>query len=111
MPLMLDDAVFSRVLTESVARQMLGSVLRARPAFEPGPESELEVTEIRAASTQGRLKQFSVFFLRRHEVPLPQRTYVLQHPQLGDHALLLTAIGRTPLGVQYEACISHDVDA
>lgn len=105
---MLDDAVFSRLLTESVARQMLGSVLRAKPAFEPGPESELELTEVQSAASEGRMTQFSVFFLGRHPVPLPQRTYVLQHAQAGDHALLLTAVGRTEHGIRYEACISHD---
>lgn len=108
---MLDEAIFSRVFTESVARQMQGSVLQVTPAFEPGPVSELELTEVRALPAQGRLTQFSAFFLGRHEVPVAQRTYVLQHTRLGDHALLLTAIGRTPQGVRYEACISYEVDA
>lgn len=106
---MLDDAVLSRLLTETVARQMLGSVLRARPAFEPGPESELELIEVQPVSQEGGMKQFSVFFLGRDALVLPQRSYWLRHPEVGDHVLLLTAVGRRPEGILYQACISHEV--
>jgi len=60
----------------------------------------LEAKALRGAHPQGR-QAFSLLF--RSSVLLPQRTYALSHPALGELALFLVPVARGGDGVQYEA--------
>jgi hypothetical protein len=56
-------------------------------------------------SQQAR-KPFSIVFLGRSQVVLPQSIYRLQHETLGDLEIFIVPIGRTPEGINYEAVFS-----
>ncbi len=78
-----------------------GTKFQAR--LEEGGLLELElisVTEIESPPTQ---EQFSLIFRGPHERWLAQRTYRLEHEQLGPTELMLVPVGRDQTGFLYEA--------
>lgn len=52
-------------------------------------------------------EQFSVTFRGPVEAFLPQSTYLVEHESLGSFALFITAVGRDPQGIQYEAIFNR----
>jgi hypothetical protein len=50
--------------------------------------------------------QFSLFFRGRTAPLLPQATYSLSHPELGELDLFLVPIGADDDGVRYEAAFA-----
>jgi len=60
----------------------------------------LEARPLRGTHPQGR-QAFALLF--QSSVQLPQSTYALSHPALGELALFLVPVARGSDGVQYEA--------
>ena len=58
-----------------------------------------------AGSEQSR-KPFSLVFLGRSQVVLPQSIYRLQNETLGELEIFIVPIGRKPEGIIYEAVFS-----
>jgi hypothetical protein len=78
-----------------------GTKFLARLEDDARLELELiSVTEIESPPTQ---EQFSLIFRGSHERWLVQRTYVLEHEQLGEHHMLLVPVGNEQTGYIYEA--------
>lgn len=67
-------------------------------AVEPRPSESTE---------QQGMERFSVFFLGSPEFLLPQTTYRLTHPQMGEFDIFLVAVGKEPEGYRYEAVYNY----
>lgn len=78
---------------------------------EDGPAVELEM--IRATDTGTNMEagqeQFSIVFRGPGDVFLNQRTYRMEHPQMGVFDLFLVPIKRDQDGFYYEACFARMV--
>lgn len=59
-----------------------------------------------ATEEQG-MERFSVFFTSPPEFMLPQNTYRLVHPQMGEFDLFLVPIARESTGFRYEAVYNY----
>jgi len=53
------------------------------------------------------MERFSVFFKGSLEFLLPQATYRLAHPQMGEFDLFLVAVGQEADGYRYEAVYNY----
>ena len=53
------------------------------------------------------MERFSVFFLGSPEFLLPQNTYRLAHPEMGEFDLFLVAIEKESRGYRYEAVYNY----
>ena len=72
-------------------------------------ELELVGVEVResAPNEQAGMERFSIFFYGPVNVFLPQQTYQLSHPNLGELYIFLVAIGKDERGFQYEAVFNR----
>jgi uncharacterized protein DUF6916 len=59
-----------------------------------------------ATEEQG-MERFSVFFSGSLEFLLPQSTYRLAHPEMGEFEVFLVAIGQEADGYRYEAVYNY----
>jgi hypothetical protein len=67
---------------------------------------ELELVEV-ADHSNGRLEQFSLIFTGVLSPWLPQGSYKLAHPQMGECELFLVPNGPDVSGMQYQAVFSR----
>ena len=67
----------------------------------------LHLTEVRSGQSNERLLQFALLFRGPLEPALPQRTYHLEHQQLGEMDFFLVPIGRDAEGMEYQAVFSR----
>jgi hypothetical protein len=92
-------------LTEEVFARQLNSKFRVR-ADTPRPV-ELELVEVQswrsAPSEQGGMERFSLFFTGPADILLPQRSYTLEHEQLGTLDIFLVPVVNQEKGLRYEA--------
>src|SRR5262245_4354198 len=58
-------------------------------------------------SEEAGMERFSVFFLGPHEFLLPQNTYRLAHPEMGEFDVFLVAIRNEADGYRYEAVYNY----
>ena len=95
----------SEKLTVEIFARQLNSIFRVR-ADTPRP-LELELVEVKGwqsqAAEQSGLERFSLFFTGPADIYLPQRSYSLEHEQLGVLDIFLVPVARTPEGLRYEA--------
>ena len=74
---------------------------------------ELELVEIEIRKTQPDeevgMERFSTFFSGPANFFLPQRTYDLVHPELGEMQLFLVPLGQDQRGIIYEAVFNRFV--
>ena len=56
---------------------------------------------------QAGMERFSAVFTGPREIFLPQQTYRLSHPDMGEFDIFLVAIGQEPEGFQYEAVYNY----
>jgi len=56
---------------------------------------------------QAGMERFSTFFQGPPNYLLPQRTYELLHPQMGELQVFLVAIGQDQHGIRYEAVFNR----
>ena len=59
------------------------------------------------AKEQQGMERFSIFFLGSPEFLLPQSTYRLAHPEMGEFDVFLVAIGKEAEGYRYEAVYNY----
>lgn len=73
----------------------------------------VELEMIRATDTGTNLEagqeQFSILFRGPLNAFLPQRTYRLEHPQMGSFDLFLVPVRQEQDGFEYEACFARMV--
>ena len=71
----------------------------------------LKLTEVKAympgENEQSGMERFSAFFEGPADVLLPQRTYRLQHEQMGDLDIFITPISGDAKSVRYEAVFNY----
>lgn len=64
----------------------------------------IDVVEVGPENIGDRRRQFSLVFRNeREDVYLPQATYLLTHPQMGELTLFLVPLGPHDDGMRYEA--------
>jgi hypothetical protein len=72
---------------------------------------DLELTEVKGylirENEQSGMERFSAFFRGPREPFLPQRTYSLEHEQMGAFDLFLVPINQDANGVRYEAVFNY----
>jgi hypothetical protein len=59
---------------------------------------------------QAGMERFSVIFRGPLEIFLPQQTYRVSHPDMGDFDIFLVALGQEPDGFKYEAVYNRYLD-
>ena len=72
-------------------------------------ELELADVVVRASepNEQQGMERFSIFFYGPTNFFLPQQTYEVTHPAMGDLAIFLVAIGQEERGFKYEAVFNR----
>jgi hypothetical protein len=56
---------------------------------------------------QEGMERFSAMFMGPLEVFLPQQTYRVSHPEMGEFDIFLVALGQEPEGFRYEAVYNY----
>jgi hypothetical protein len=95
--------------TEEEFRQQLNTPFRVQVNAPKPIDLTLVAVEPRPIDTteeQG-MERFSVFFLGSPEFLLPQATYRLAHPAMGEFDVFLVAIEKEPQGYRYEAVYNY----
>ncbi|HEX3186418.1 MAG TPA: hypothetical protein VHQ94_16595 [Pyrinomonadaceae bacterium] len=95
--------------TEEEFKQHLNTPFRLQVNAPKPIDLMLVGTESRPSDTteeQG-MERFSVFFLGSPEFLLPQATYRLLHPEMGELDVFLVAIGKEADGYRYEAVYNY----
>ena len=95
--------------TEAEFRQHLNTSFRLQVNAPKPIHLTLVGVDSRPSDTteeQG-MERFSVFFLGSPEFLLPQNTYRLAHPEMGEFDLFLVAIGQEADGYRYEAVYNY----
>jgi hypothetical protein len=67
---------------------------------------EVAVRKIEPTEQQG-MERFSAFFYGPSNIFLPQQTYTVSHPQMGEMELFLVAIANDQRGFRYEAVFNR----
>jgi Domain of unknown function (DUF6916) len=72
---------------------------------------ELELVEVNIRPSepneQAGMERFSTFFYGPSNVFLPQHTYEVVHPGMGEFQIFLVAIGKDERGFKYEAVFNR----
>ena len=53
------------------------------------------------------MERFSAVFMGPREILLPQQTYTVSHPDMGEFEIFLVALGQEPDGFKYEAVYNY----
>ena len=56
---------------------------------------------------QEGMERFSAMFMGPREIFLPQQTYRVSHPEMGEFDIFLVALGQEPEGFRYEAVYNY----
>ena len=56
---------------------------------------------------QAGMERFSAVFMGPREIFLPQQTYRVSHPEMGEFDIFLVALGQEPEGIRYEAVYNY----
>jgi hypothetical protein len=95
--------------TEEEFRQHLNTSFRVQ-VDAPKP-IELTLVDVVSrpsdASEEQGMERFSAYFSGSLEFQLPQDTYRLAHPQMGEFEVFLVAIAQEPNGYRYEAVYNY----
>ena len=82
--------------------------------LESNEPVELELVEVAVRGIEPNeragMERFSTFFYGPAKYFLPQQTYALEHPKMGELLLFLVPIGQDSLGVKYEAVFNRFVE-
>lgn len=96
-------------LTAAAFAEHLNTKFRVR-AETPKPV-ELELVEVKEYSAgsheQGGMERFSLFLYGPGDTYIPQHTYVLEHPSMGDLELFVVPVGRDDRGFRYEVVFNY----
>lgn len=99
----------SEFQTEEEFRQHLNTPFRLQVNAPKPIDLTLVGVESRPseATEQQGMERFSVFFLGSPEFLLPQSTYRVAHPEMGEFDVFLVAIGKEADGYRYEAVYNY----
>lgn len=99
----------SEFQTEEEFRQHLNTPFRLQVNAPKPIDLTLVGVESRpsGATEQQGMERFSVFFLGSPEFLLPQSTYRVAHPEMGEFDVFLVAIGKEADGYRYEAVYNY----
>ena len=96
-------------LTAEAFAENLNTKFRVR-AESPRPV-ELELNEVKAYNAgeneQGGMERFSLFLTGPGDIYLPQHTYTLEHPSMGELELFVVPVGRDEAGFRYEVVFNY----
>jgi hypothetical protein len=92
-------------LTKSMFAENVNSTFNLRQ--EVGEPLALELVDIREGAPHPKFEQFSLYFRGPRAILLPQRTYELEHAELGAFLLFLVPIRQDEKGNYYEAAFSR----
>jgi hypothetical protein len=96
-------------LTEASFTKHLNTVFRVK-VVAPRPV-ELELVEVKGyaagANEQSGMERFSLYFKGPGDLHLPQRTYELEHEQLGSLDIFLVTLSQDERGFRYEAVFNY----
>ncbi len=95
--------------TEAEFRQHLNTPFRVQVNAPKPIDLTLVAVESRPAdaSEEQGMERFSVFFSGSPELLLPQNTYRLAHPEMGEFDIFLVAIAKEADGYRYEAVYNY----
>ena len=65
------------------------------------------IPRVSEPTEQAGMERFSVVFSGPADVFLPQQTYDMAHPEMGEFAVFLAAIAREADGFRYEAVYNY----
>jgi hypothetical protein len=72
---------------------------------------ELTLVSVKArkieAHEEAGMERFSAMFMGPSEIFLPQQTYRVSHPEMGEFDVFLVALGPDPEGFRYEAVYNY----
>lgn len=97
-------------MLEHLTRESLSAQLNTKFRLSPEPEKpvEIELVEIQAGDdVAGQTERFSALFRGPLDYFLPQRTYRMEHEQLGDFELFIVPIRKDDAGFYYEAIFNR----
>jgi hypothetical protein len=97
-------------LTEQEFSQHVNTNFRVSDAPQPVELCLVEVKGYEINSereSQQGMERFSVFFSGPSDCYLPQKTYSLDHEQMGAFDIFLVPIGRNDEGYNYEAVFNY----
>lgn len=96
-------------LTEDGFTKHLNTVFRVKVSA-PKPV-DLKLVEVRGypggANEQSGMERFSLYFNGPGDLHLPQRTYELEHDQLGSLDIFLVTVEGNERGFRYEAVFNY----
>ena len=92
-------------LTKSMFAENVNSTFNLR--HETGQPLALELVELREGAPQSDYERVSLFFKGPRAVVLPQRSYELEHPNLGTFVLFLVPIKQDENGTYYESVFNR----
>lgn len=94
-------------LTEANFTKQLNTVFQVKA---PRPV-ELKLVEVKSYVSSPNdpkgMERFSLFFNGPGDLHLPQRTYALEHQQLGSLDIFLVTVAQNELGFVYEAVFNN----
>ena len=107
---MLEDNFFAmnNQPTEAGFTKQLDTLFKVNVAPKP---IDLKLVEVKGfvsgANDPPNMERFSLFFNGPADFYLPQRTYELQHEQMGSLEIFLVTIGQDESGFRYEAVFNY----
>lgn len=104
---MIDDALLSRPLPWEDAQTLPDESIDFFPDEASPAAVALRVVGVKAREGSGEQRQFSILFRGPPDPVFAQGTYRFRHARLGDYAIFITPVGKSPAGTDYEACFSH----
>lgn len=79
-----------------------------RLSLEPEKPVEIELVEVQAHDdVKGQTERFAALFRGPLDYFLPQRTYQMEHEQLGNFELFIVPIRKDDAGIYYEAIFNR----
>ena len=96
-------------MTEANFTRHLNTMFRVK--VTPSQPVELKLVEVKGYATGSQepagMERFSLFFNGPGDLHLPQRTYALEHEQLGALDIFLVTVARDDRGFLYEAVFNY----
>jgi hypothetical protein len=102
----IDPAAFERIaaLRREHLEPLVGDLFRVCHEPDAAPLRLIEVTDLTRAKASPRFRPaFSILFVDTGPGRRPQRIHLLDHPALGELALMLVPVGPGEGGELYEA--------
>jgi hypothetical protein len=96
-------------LTEKEFSQHVNTKFRANLNADNGVD--LELVEVKGYMSkhneQTGMERFSVYFQGPGEPYLPQKSYTVQHDQMGEFEIFIVPIAKTDAGFRYESVFNY----